>query len=372
MRDVLVALCGLTPQVVTETLWALHHRNPPVHPAEVWILTTKAGREACLEKLLGANRALAQFVREYRPRPVPRCPASHVIVLTGADGRPLEDVRTEQDNAAMADQIAAFIRRQTERPDVRLHGSVAGGRKTMGALLASALQLFGGAEDRLYHVLVPPEFESLDGFFFPPIRPGWLTGRDGRRLNTKQARIELAELPFVRLRGLQGPTLTTTAFGKLVEQANRSLQVQHDPEPVHVDHQGKHIWIGSRLLQLSPAMMTLYQALIRTKLEHCTRKDTPRCGDCTECYVPFTKESWETSKLLFEQRGGGAILPRVSGPQDAPEQFRSLVSKLNKKLDDAIGVAGHENPYRVRSTGPKGHTAYGLAIDKAKLTEAGR
>lgn len=370
MRDVLIALCGLTPQVITETLWALHHRTPPVHPAEVWILTTKAGREACLEKLLGANRALAQFVREYRPRPVPRCPASHVIVLTGADGHPLEDVRTEQDNAAMADQIAAFIRRQTERPDVRLHCSVAGGRKTMGALLASALQLFGREQDRLYHVLVPPEFESLDRFFFPPIRPGWLTGRDGWRLNTKQARIELAELPYVRLRGLlpAQPRRITGSFSATVETANRRLRLLQDPEPVRLTARDAGLRIGDRIVKLSPTQMALYRALARTKLHHCTRHDLRSCGDCTDCYVTFTKATWETTRQVLAERAGRPVLEDSSDEKDIANQFRSLVSKLNNKLDSAVGLVDTENPYRVRSAGSKGETVYGLALDKTKMT----
>lgn len=372
MQDILIALCGLTPQVVTETLWALHHRTPPIHPTEVWILTTREGAKVCRSTLLGTNGALARFVREHRPTPPPRCSASHVIILKGSGGKPLDDVRSEQDNRAVADQLAKFIRKQADRPDVRLHCSVAGGRKTMGVLLAGALQLFGRAEDRLYHVLVSPEFESLAGFFFPPKTPAWVTTKNGRRLQTTQARIELAELPYVRVRGLIGqtPSITAPSFGALVALANQRLRLWHDPDPLSLDGQAKRVLIGDRLLPLTPSMTTLYRAFIQTKLNHCSRPDLHTCGDCTDCYVPFTKDSWETSKQLLEERGAGTLLPRANGPDDAPEQFRSLVSKLNKKLDGAIGMAGSQNPYRIRSAGPKKDTAYGLALDKTKLVKA--
>lgn len=371
MQDVLIALCGLTPQVVTETLWALHHRTPAIHPAEIWILTTQEGAKACRATLLGKNGALARFVGEYRPTPPPRCSVSHVIILKGSDGKPLDDVRSEQDNQAVSDQLAEFICQQADRSDVRLHCSVAGGRKTMGVLLAGALQLFGQSEDRLYHVLVSPEFESLDGFFFPPKTPTWVTTKNGQRLQTTKARIELAELPYVRLRGLMGqtPSITASSFGELVALANQRLRLWHDPDPLSLDGQAKRIQIGNRPVSLTPALMTLYRAFIRTKLDHCSRPDLHTCGDCTDCYVPFTKESWETSKQLLEERGAGTLLPMAKGPDDAPEQFRSLVSKLNKKLDDTIGVAGSQNPYRIRSAGPKKDTTYGLALDKTKLAE---
>ncbi len=374
MRDVLVAVCGLTPQVVTETLWALHHRTPPIHPTQIWILTTREGERICRSQLLGKDGALARFVREYHPKPAPRCSASQLIVLKGADHRLLEDVRSEQDNRAVADQLANFIRKQTERPDVCLHCSVAGGRKTMGVLLASALQLFGRAEDRLYHVLVSPEFESLDGFFFPPKTPVWVTTKNGRRLQTTEARIELAELPYVRLRGLMGrtPSITASSFGELVALANQRLRLWHDPDPLSLDGQGKRVRIGDRPVSLTPSLMTLYRAFIRTKLNHCSRPTLPTCGDCTDCYVPFTKETWDTSKRLLEARGAGTLLPMANRLDDAPEQFRSLVSKLNKKLDETIGIAGSQNPYRVRSAGSKGHTAYGLALDKTKIEDTNR
>ncbi len=369
MQDILITLCGLTPQVVTETLWALHYCTPPIHPAEVWILTTQEGAKVCRTKLLGQSGALARFVHHYRPTPVPRCPVSQIIVLKGANGRPLSDVRTAQDNQAVADQLAAFIRQQTDRSDVRLHCSVAGGRKTMGVLLASALQLFGRAEDRLYHVLVPPEFESLDGFFFPPSPPQWLIGRDGRRLNTKQARIELAELPYVRLRGLlpAQPRRIIGSFSATVETANQRLRVLQDPEPVRLATRDGAMHIGNRLVKLPPTQMALYRALARTKLDHCTRPELPTCGDCTECYMTFTKSTWETTRYVLTERAGHPVLEEASDQRDIANQFRSLVSKLNNRLDSAVGLAGAENPYRVRSAGPKGETAYGLAIDKTKL-----
>jgi CRISPR-associated protein (TIGR02584 family) len=67
MQDVLVALCGLTPQVVTETLWALGQQRPAIVPEKVWIITTRSGREACERLLFGKNGKLASYLREYRP-----------------------------------------------------------------------------------------------------------------------------------------------------------------------------------------------------------------------------------------------------------------------------------------------------------------
>ena len=49
---VLVALCGRSPAVITETVWALAHEHPPLIPDRVVIITTREGREAIRRELL--------------------------------------------------------------------------------------------------------------------------------------------------------------------------------------------------------------------------------------------------------------------------------------------------------------------------------
>ena len=126
----------------------------------------------------------------------------------------MEDIREVSHNESLGDFIADFVRDRTEDPSVRLHCSLAGGRKTMSFYLGSALQLFGRTWDKLYHVLVTPEFESHPDFYYKPKKNRVLELKDNngkvlRRLHTKNAQISLAELPFVRLRDkipLGGPS----------------------------------------------------------------------------------------------------------------------------------------------------------------------
>ncbi len=76
----------------------------------------------------------------------------------------------EADNAAVADFITEEVREITADPNASLHVSIAGGRKTMGFYVGYALSLFGRAQDRLSHVLVPPAFESPRRFFLSAAR----------------------------------------------------------------------------------------------------------------------------------------------------------------------------------------------------------
>ena len=40
-HTVLIALCGLSPAVITETVWALAHESPAILPDRVIVLTTR-------------------------------------------------------------------------------------------------------------------------------------------------------------------------------------------------------------------------------------------------------------------------------------------------------------------------------------------
>jgi hypothetical protein len=91
-----------------------------------------------------------------------------VHIIKGQKGQFLDDIREGSHNEALGDFIAGFIREKSQDSNTRLHCSLAGGRKTMSFYLGSALQLFGRPWDKLYHVLVSPEFESHPEFYYKP------------------------------------------------------------------------------------------------------------------------------------------------------------------------------------------------------------
>jgi CRISPR-associated protein (TIGR02584 family) len=172
-REILVAVAGLTPQVITETLYYLTQvRDPPVGIAEIHILTTQPGRERILTDLLTPDRGrFYTFCTEYDVDPTGIAfDGDHIHVLTDAASVPLEDIRTAADSAAVADQILAFIRHLADDPTTRLHCSLAGGRKTLSVLLGFALQLYGRAQNTLLHVLIREDLEGHPEFFYPPNR----------------------------------------------------------------------------------------------------------------------------------------------------------------------------------------------------------
>jgi len=74
---------------------------------------------------------LADYPAIGRPRFDDDC----IHVIAAADGAPLSDIRTPEENAAAADAITALVAELTRDEEAALHVSIAGGRKTMGFYL---------------------------------------------------------------------------------------------------------------------------------------------------------------------------------------------------------------------------------------------
>jgi CRISPR-associated protein (TIGR02584 family) len=125
-RDILVAVVGLTPQIITETVYYLTQvRQPPAALAAIHVLTTRPGQEQVHAQLLAPHTGrFHALCAEYGLNATTI--DFEVHVLRDAVQVPLEDIRTAEDNAAVADQIAAFIQRLTSEPMTRLYCSIAG------------------------------------------------------------------------------------------------------------------------------------------------------------------------------------------------------------------------------------------------------
>ncbi len=202
MKHKLIAVIGNTPQVMTETFWALRvQRHVPID--EVFVMTTTMGKATCQERLLDEGRFEKMLVDcDIDPNTVLFGP-EHILVFEDAEGNFLDDIRTSEENRLARDQIFRRIENWTRDANSALHCSLAGGRKSMGYLLGASVQFFGRPQDRLYHVLVtPPEIEMNHDFFFPPVCEAQIPTSSGQHISTADVRIELAELPYVSVRDI--------------------------------------------------------------------------------------------------------------------------------------------------------------------------
>ena len=210
-RTTLIAVTGLSPAVLTETLWALASGPHPTVPDHIVVITTLTGRQRLTEQLLSDERwtdflaALRRHLGRKHALLASRLrfgtAQDHIRVIptSGPVAADADDLRTAADHQAAADFILRTVREFSEEDGNHLIFSVAGGRKTMGALLFSVATLLGRPGDRVTHVLVNEPYENGRlGFLYP----GCLLGPDPLPKNAPTPDIELADVPFVPLRRL--------------------------------------------------------------------------------------------------------------------------------------------------------------------------
>jgi len=211
---VLFAVVGMSPAVITETIWALAHEKRPVIPDRVVVLTTSSGRAQIVKQLLSAAKgtlsgwdslknALAKEGIDVTDRLKFGNTGDSIRAFTSSDGaHELSDIATSADNAVAADFMLRHLRGFTDNPETTVIASIAGGRKTMSALIISCMSLLAREQDRVCHVLVNPPYDTplTPPFLFPCKRVKHVD-RDGKAYSSVDAVIELADVPFVRMLG---------------------------------------------------------------------------------------------------------------------------------------------------------------------------
>lgn len=199
MKHILLAVTGMSPAVITETLWALRQQAGKVWPEEVHIITTLKGRQAMLE---GTPAALEALVKEWKTPPLKFNP-DFVYVVPDAEGHAVDDALTKEDQEALGDFIVSKVAALTSNDNLTIHASIAGGRKTMTYYLGYAMSLFGRPRDELSHVLVTdPRVEGNPAFFYPAFESRILPKRNASDpdIDAKNVDVILVDIPFVRQR----------------------------------------------------------------------------------------------------------------------------------------------------------------------------
>src|SRR5215472_11561879 len=92
-RRILLAVTGLSPQIVTETLYALAvERQVRWLPTEVRLITTRRGAQEVERTLLSEDPGwFRRFCADYG-LPAIAFGSEDLFVITGADGAPLDDI----------------------------------------------------------------------------------------------------------------------------------------------------------------------------------------------------------------------------------------------------------------------------------------
>lgn len=208
-RTILIAGIGTSPAILTGTIWCLAHQEMPIVPDEIVAITTRSGKHCLLESVLSGNPSvwtllLNELERQgLSTRDKLMFGGTSIRVIPDARGNEIDDLRTGDDNLRAADFMLRQIRQYTEDQGTVVLASIAGGRKTMSALLFSCMSLLGREEDKVFHLLLPPEFEGgiEPLMYFPKKDVTYVNQRTGKEYKGDKIHNELFEVPYVRMRG---------------------------------------------------------------------------------------------------------------------------------------------------------------------------
>lgn len=352
-RRILLLVTGLTPQVVTETLYALAVQSEEKFiPTEIHVISTGEGAErarlSLLDPLSGYFHALC---KDYG-LPDIQFPPENIHVIENVSGQPLIDIRTPEDNMRAADYIVHFVRNFCNDESSILHVSIAGGRKSMGFFAGYALSLFGRTQDRLSHVLVNDPFESLPDFFFPPAQGKVLNSRNNRPVHTSSARIMLADIPFVRLRrGIPSKLQDRkVSFHETVEEVQAGLRFVS----LTFDLPRKSVCCGGKWIKLPPALFAFYLWLAR---RHVTTSGNGTIhwqeADHHEFLEVYAEVAGSMSASLEKTK-------QVLRNGFDRHFFEEKKAKINSKLEKQIPLEA--SFYQIATFGMKPYKKYGLKL----------
>jgi len=170
MNRVVLITVGVTPAVVTETLFALDKRDREENKKPRMILRMLTTSEGCevLQKELLDGGILEQLQKE-RDLNLADVGESSIIVFGDRPGN-VEDIQSDEDVLAMGNLVCREVAHWRRAPDCSIHASIAGGRKPMSLLLGFAVTMLGDEGDELSHVMtVPgrPDEDCASPFFYP-------------------------------------------------------------------------------------------------------------------------------------------------------------------------------------------------------------
>ena len=256
---VLLCASGMSPAIITETLYALITRPDPFWPDEIHIVSTTQGCRALQRELLQPRldahgqpqpTPVQALLADYWPadRPPPRWGADTLHPIQDFD-----DINSPAAHQAAGDTLFhTYWQLQRGHPlqrsgsaaqwPVQIHASIAGGRKTMSFLMGHVFSLLAQPQDQLSHVLVNPPFEHVQPpFYFKPRQPQTVTyqphNQPAQTLSTAQAHIELGLIPALQLgqatwmpQHWRNDTTPTPAMS--LSRAVRLFNAQNQPEPL--------------------------------------------------------------------------------------------------------------------------------------------
>ena len=354
-RRVLLAVAARSPQIVTETIYALTQQaKTACMPTEIHVITTQHG-EPYVQELLGQSGKRGWLQKLCDDYQLDYAINNNVTIhcIRDGDGNALDDIRSREDNTHAADFITGIVQSLTAAPDSSLTVSLSGGRRTMTFYVGYALSLFGRPQDRLTHVIVEEEYFFNAEFYYPPPKSVWVAREDNSGFDASKVQVTLADIPFVRLReGLPSRLLEgQTTFTDTVNAAQAEL----NPPQIKLEQHAGTLICGNTVIDMNVVEKSFYIML----LKRCAAGKQPLRWTDTDVAGQFLKEY----RLLNGQSGAFERVRKTLMNGMTKEYFEQRKSRINRRLKEVLGNRMAQY-YVIDSHGKRPNTRFGLSLPK--------
>ena len=199
-------------------------------------------------------------------------------------------------------------------------------------------------QDRLYHVLVSKEFESgVPDFYYPPpesrIYPKFAGIDESKRaiqveISSDEARIDLAEIPFLRLRELIGGELPLEkGLIKAVESSQLLLAYLQAPPLLTVNLHKSNVEVGHFTFPLSRQLLAVYAFLLITLSAAPSGLSLENLFDRKQVIADLERridsyKAGEQEEYAWE---------KIRDIADFRDRIRPCISKINQAIYSAVG-----------------------------------
>ncbi len=349
----LISIVGLTPQVVTETLYHLVVERKQ-NVTDVIVITTPEGRE----NLLGNNGLpplsdqIAALAEHYQFTPPHFDPEESVFV----GNEPIDDPkfwRTAHSHPTLPDLLIQIFKEQSKDDNRRLHLSLAGGRKTMSSLATLLFSLWARPQDELSHVLVTSEFIQWRKFF--PQSPA------------EAEHIAVVSLPMPKLRILLDVQKLNnfSSYQKLVQYLEQEFTFDIAPPHTILDYHRQVITpVGYDIeVRLKPLQTAIYTLIFESR--------TPvRLG--LETINQIRPRLFELYQTLASERRFQRFLETIEQAkipnQELLERIKKQICEINLLLRRQLPSESLYRLLKISATGNYGNTHHYIKLPFTQRT----
>lgn len=347
MKNILLCVSGLSPQIITESVYACYKNEGYSVPDQVCVITTTEGKERIRLSLLSQDEGWFHRLCQDYDLDV-KFTLNDVFVIPDDNGNELADIQTQEDSLAAGTFITSTIREITQREDSQLHVSIAGGRKTMGFFAGYGLSLYGNENDILSHVLVSKDFEGHPKFYYPTVSSTTIYTREKKPIDTSKAQVMFAEIPLVKMKKKipQGMIDGVFNYAETISFAQKGV----DSKPViTLNTQQMTLSVDGYECQLVAAEFVFYAVLIDLQFSGFNFSLSQNDGFSSICAFldrAYQYEDHDNSKIeSYVERLKDKFQQRIDVYYDAqktlalidsPTQSESDAMKKTRALEDLI------------------------------------